>query len=420
MIAIILFISLAIQAVGNYVIWPSRFNVASHMHLGFVFVAYLVPLAIVNPHDEYSTGIIDLYVIINVLGAVSYLVGLGIGSRLPLIKFHYVFYYLPDQIYFEKVKNITTKCVLAGIVGMIVSFAVMGYIPAFAADPSSARFFKGIYHDSYIRIAILFRLSFFLLQTMIPIMIIIWYKEKSKVNLLLIVISIALLSLTLSRGAAFNGILLGIAIICAYKSRLSIFLYTIALILIYVIGSMSFYLVGMLFNVTSLMNILPDGSIWELIASGSPDISDQLTFLTNFNQEGILTYGRTILGGLIPGSYQWNPSIYTLAVVNPGVDVTTIASGGLRLPVSLWGYVSFSWLGVISFSLLSGMINAYCIKYAKQWLKDADLTKAAIIVLLLGSLGAALSDFYIVSMYSIPVILIMMLYCYQFRWSESN
>jgi hypothetical protein len=416
MIGIILFICLTIQAVGTYFVWPSRYNIGCHMNLGFIFVAYFVPLIVLDYSNGFTGEIINLYALILIIGTAFYLIGLVIGNNLPLIKINYLFHYLPNDHYAKKVISITKKSIIAGIVGMIISFAVMGYIPALTSDPLMAKFFKGPYHNSYIRIAVLYRLSFFLLQTMMPIMIIVWYKERKLINLLLVILPIVLLTLTLARGAAFNGILLGLAIICAYRSRLLIFIYTLFLIFVYVIGSMSFYLVGIIFGIDTLINILPDGSVWQLIASGSPDVNDQLTFLTSFNAHSVYTSGRTIFGGLVPGSYAWNPSIYTLSVINPGADVTTIASGGLRLPVPVWGYVSFGWIGVVVFSILSGIITAYCIKYVKAWIQGADLTKVTIILLLLGSLGVTLTNFYLISMYSFPVIFAMFLYCYKFKF----
>jgi hypothetical protein len=82
-----------------------------------------------------------------------------------------------------------------------------------------------------------------------------------------------------------------------------------------------------------------------------------LLFLTGFEREGShQTHGRTIVNKLLPGgSPDDDPTAYgirlTTGVATPGL----LASGGIRLPAPVWGYVSFGLPGTAAFALLSGV-----------------------------------------------------------------
>ena len=135
-----------------------------------------------------------------------------------------------------------------------------------------------------------------------------------------------------------------------------------------------------------------------------------------FNKDPTWTYGRTVLGGLIPGHYQWNPAIYTLNVVNPGEDATTLVSGGLRLPAPIWGYVSFQWFGVIIFCFLSGFFKGILLKFTKYWIfKSQSMLIATVLIVINISVFAQISDFFILSIYALPPLFVLGFYVFRIK-----
>jgi len=165
-----------------------------------------------------------------------------------------------------------------------------------------------------------------------------------------------------------------------------------------------------------LLAMYEKDNIFETIALGAPDVLDHLTFLKSFNNTPLYTYGRTFYGGLIPGHYKWNPAVWSLMVSNPDGDLNEITSGGLRLPLPLWGYVSFSWTGVVLLSFFSGLINGYLIKAIKKMIKETQsIIVITVVILLYVNVYTQFVTFYALSMYSIPVFAFMAFYMYRFK-----
>ena len=86
--------------------------------------------------------------------------------------------------------------------------------------------------------------------------------------------------------------------------------------------------------------------------------ADALDFLGAFRDHD-LTYGLTFVGGLVPGNFRFNPSVFTLAIVNGSSDVSDVASGGLRMPPSVAGFMAFSWLGAVLVPFVSGLLTGH-------------------------------------------------------------
>ena len=141
----ILFISLTVLAIGPLIIWPSRYNIPMWLNVGFVFVAYFVPLVMLSDNENYTGEVFDLFYKITVLGASCYLAGILLGNFLPLIKMPLSSGLRSDEFYEARFIKLTQIFLIVGIAGMLLSYLLMGFVPAFASDPLSAKFFRGPY-----------------------------------------------------------------------------------------------------------------------------------------------------------------------------------------------------------------------------------------------------------------------------------
>jgi hypothetical protein len=414
---ILIFLCSSVFVCGTYLVWPSRYNVMAHLNLGFIFIAYFIPAIILKDQEDFSDEIVSLYTSILLVGAICYIIGLYSGFLLKPIKFsNFSFAFLETEVYKKRIIKITKIFLVAGIAGQSVGYLMMGFVPAFAADPVAAKFFRDVYQVPFY-VSIVYLSSFFILSTITPIAIIIWYNDKKK-KLFLVgaIIAVVLMMVSLSRGPAFSGVVLAIAIIMSFKNRKTFFLLIILLVSIYLLSSVFYFIVGVRDFEEVSTHFKDDHLFWRVASAGSIDIYDQLTFMEFFNKNPLWTYGRTIFGGLIPSHYEWNPAVYTLKVANPGEDISTVISGGKRLPAPMWGYVSFKWFGVITFCFLSGFLKGLFLKFTKYWIfKSKSILIATIIIVINISILAQLSDFFILSIYALPPVFVLMFYAFRIK-----
>jgi hypothetical protein len=299
---------------------------------------------------------------------------------------------------------------IIGIIGLTVSYTGMGFMPVFAREPIAAKLFRGQYNAPYLRVAILFRISFFLISTIMPIACIIWYKIRSKVFFLLIMAGLFLMIASLQRSGAFSGIVFAFIIVMSFKSNFKFAILMVTLVGIFILSAFFYYIVG-------VKSFTGTEDKWAVIGASSPDIDDELQFMVKFDQEPVWTYGRTMYGGLIPGHYKWNPSVYTLSIIAPNRDVNDVGSGGLRLPLPLWGYVSFQWAGVILFSLLTGILTGAFLGILKTWIiKYESIIIRSTAIIAFAAVTAPIIGFTLLNMFFIPPALIMLFYLYRISW----
>lgn len=382
-----------------------------HLGVGGSFVAIIVPAFILRVQDDYPPEIVDLYVQILLVGVLALLPGLILGFMMGkgrTTNFSFDIMASPD--YEVRVISLTKTLLTIGIAGLVISYAVMGFIPLFAADPISAKLFRGPYQAPYLRVAVLYRASFFILSTIIPIAFIIWYKTKKPFFLFSVIAVVVLMAMSLARSGAFSGIILALAIIMSFKSRFTFAILMLMLIGIFIGSAFFYYIIG-------IRTFDDNVNIWRVLNAGTPDIEDQLNFMIRFQESPVWTYGRTIYGGLIPGHYQWNPSVYTLNIVAPGIDINEVGSGGLRLPLPMWGYVSFKWIGVVLFSFVTGLMGGFFLQLLKNWIQkfDSIILRATAVVIFVTVFGN-LVNFATFNMYFIPPIVVMLFYMYRFKW----
>jgi hypothetical protein len=414
---ILIFVCSSVFMCGTYLVWPSRYNIMAHLNLGFIFIAYFVPAIILHDQDDYASDTVSLYTWILFTGAVSYVIGLYGGFVLkPLRMANFSFITLNTDVYKTRIVKITKIFLLAGIFGLCLGYMLMGFVPAFAADPVSAKFFRGVYQVPFY-VSIVYLSSFFILTTVTPIAIIVWYSnKKNKLFLIGAIIAVILMMVSLSRGPAFSGVVLAVAIIMSFKSRRTFIMLIMLLFGLYLFSSVFYFIVGVRDYGEVSGNFKDDHIFWRIVSGGTVDVTDQLNFLDFFDKDPIWTYGRTVLGGLIPSHYEWNPAVFTLKVTNPGKDVTTLVSGGLRLPAPIWGYVSFQWIGVVLFCSLSGFIKGTLLKFTKHWIfKSKSVLIATVIIVINISVFAQASEFYTLSIYQLPPAIVLIFYAFRVK-----
>jgi hypothetical protein len=413
-------ITLSVFLIGTYFIWFNKKNIFNHSVLGLCFVAYIVPAFVINFEDYSSVEVINLYLLINLLGCFFYIGGLFLGykiKRLILVNTVLQLNFFNNLVYndfgIQKIRKITSLIYILSLAGIVVSYMLMGFVPLFAANPYMAKFFKGEYQAPYERVAFLYRTARQLLEFLMPLKIIEIFIKFSMKNVLLALIGIVLIAVSLNRGPILFGLLTAISIVVALKKNNGPFwVYLSVIFSSFIIGSSIYYLIGLVFPDSFFGYAANDVSFFEAVALGAPDITDQLSFLSAFLNAGShYTYGLTFIGGLIPFNFPWNPSVYTLTVLNDNSDISAVASGGLRLPVSIWGYVSFGWAGVVSIPFLSGFLSGYIVKKVKHIVGNLSADENGYIVFVLiqflfVNIAAVFMNFYLLSIYSLPAFVL--------------
>lgn len=416
MMEFILFLSLTILLVGTYFIWPSRWNIDAHLKLGLAITAYFIPIFLTQQLGLFSTQLLEQYTYIMFFGAIFHLIGLFVGDRLKLVRIVNVKYTFSGRIE-DALPSLENKLVFVSVTAMIVMvvcYYIMGFIPMFAADPLSAKFFKGIYQEPYQVVALPFRTSYQILVVLIPILLAVWWQTKNNKYFALALGAILLIITTLTRTPSFTGILIFIGVFAAINKQY-FGLYLIFVTTSYFLGSAIYYIFGVVFEIDQFTALYKNTDFWSIIALGAPDITDQLKFLDRFNQYNLtngFTYGKTFFGGLVPFNYPWNPSVWTLTVLNDSVGVDNINSGGLRLPVALWGYTAFGWFGVAVISFFSGVFWGNAVKFAKTYTENTNIVFGVLVTMFYINIGGFFGYFYRMSIYSLPTIFVVLLLSY--------
>lgn len=423
---IIIGITLSVFVLGTYVIWFDKKNIFNHSVIGLCFVAYIIPLCILDLEYFASVETIRLYVIINSIGAIFYIGGLLIGyrwKRLILVDTVMKFSLFKTDIYKD---SFWVRCLktarfiyIPSVVIMALCFFYMGYLPMFAADPYSAKQFKGIYHPRYQQVALFYRTAKQFIQLLLPFFLISFYNRKKLSTFILIVSGTLLILVSLSRSETVQAFFLLFSIIIALQPRKWVFgVYIVSMVLIFSIGSSFWVIASYFFSNSGFNSLVDDQTISGAIASGAPDIADQLSFFEAFISNHVdFTYGLTFLGGLIPFNFKWNTAVWTLSVLNQTNDISEVASGGLRLPVSMWGYLSFGWAGAAFVPFFSAFFIGYITKKIRRVI---DCLKPGyksymifyFVAFLYINIGVVFSDYYRISIYFFPAFIFLALLSY--------
>lgn len=414
-------IALVLQLLAPYIFWPSRWNVPAHLNLGFCVTAYIVPGLFTNVWDLVTPGTNDLYLYINLFGAIALVSGMALGFYSPVHRWlrRKLSPLAADKIDLKAVTRRALTLAIAASVGICLAYMIMGFIPMFAADPLNAKQFKGEYYDSYQRAAYLFRFSFAVIVATLPIVLTLWWYLKKRIYLWLGLAMIFLLMISLARGASLNGVLMFAGVVAARKRWTGI-AFMCFLAILFPVGSASYLILGLLTGIERFGSIYSLDSVASIVSSGTPDIADQISFLEGFSLYSPFTYGKTMVGGLVPSNYLWNPSVWTLTYDNIGADISDIVSGGLRLTTALWGYSNFSWFGVILIPMVSGFITGVFLRTLKDFNFQGSIVSAILVLMVYTTIGKFFIDFYVLSIHALPVMASIMYICFGFGKKSSR
>lgn len=405
MLALVAVVALSVQMLAGYLVWPSRWNIPAHMNAGFCVTAYIIPGLLTNVWDGYPAETVSLFTRINLLGGAALCVGTIIGGGLASSRSPGRHVRVPawtqasSARLIRRVILVVTPCVI----GIYSAYYIMGFIPMFAEDPFSAKQFKGIYRDMYYRAAYLYRFSFSVLSATMPLVLALAWFRASKYLYVLAAFAFAAILVSLARGAMATGVLFFLGLVAA-RSRFGMRWYIPLVLLVFPFGSLFYYVLGHVLDVQQLRSGYLGESFSDYVSSGAPDIADQLDWLYGFSSGNYFSWGKTIYGGLIPGNYEWNPSVWTLTYNNVGADISDTVSGGLRLTAAEWGYANFSWVGVVLLPLISGWLNGLMIKRLKNFLPQMPMLQLTTNLLLYATLGLQIIQFYFLSIHNIPAI----------------
>lgn len=418
---ILLVVSLIGLSAISYVAWPSRWNVLAHAQVAFGLVAFVLPVLVLKLHYNFPPQVLNLYSQVVMLGFVFSLIGAVTGAWIASVRsggtaaekvragsgpegFAGAISFDGDSRQ-ENVRRRVELAVVASLIGLLACFIVMGFVPALADNPFAAKFFKGSYAEPYARVAPLYRLVTTFLALLTPIVTVYAWVRRDFKWVMYLCLSLVGLLLTLQRGPALTGILLFLGILIASSKR-SMIPYFFALIGVYVAGSGFYYALGIL-GVREYSSLVSGTTgLVESIAAGAPDVVDQLTFLQYWLSNPEYTYGRTFLGGLVPGNFEWNPAVWGLHITNPGVLISSINSGGYRLPAPLWGLVSFSWPGVIGVSFFSGLLIGVVTGVAKQRVRVGSIETSVLRYVVYGAVLAS-ANFYVLGYLDLISLLLL-------------
>ena len=392
--------SMVLSSTVTYLAWPSRWNIIAHGQLVFAVIAYVVPLAGIGVQSAFSQDAVGLYYKVAIAGAVATMVGalagLPLGRRPIRIKNSWFRNVIDDGELNRSRRKRVAVATCCALFGMALCFLLLGFIPALAADPFSAKFFKGTYATAYASIAPLYRTTTTVITLVIPLVAAYFWQRRNALWGILLLLCLLVMALTLQRGPAVTGILVFLGVLAAAK-RYRMGPYFIALIAVYLTGSAVYSLLGALGVTAYAASATSSLTFWENVAAGAPDVVDQFSFVEAWLASPEFTHGLTFVGGLVPGNFHWNPAVWGLSITNPGADISDIASGGYRLPPALWGYVSFGSAGVLGVGFVFGFLSSWIAGYARQLISRTTLEGAVADYVTYGAILSLATSFYALS-----------------------
>lgn len=250
----------------------------------------------------------------------------------------------------------------------LFAYAKMGFAPIFAANPFAAKFYAGEYSDAYAPVAPFLRFGFQIYVTVAPLFMVCFPKSFAKKVGYVIIITIAAgtIFLSLKRGpiaAPFVDFALALSVF--YKNGKYSSWALVIYVLVFAFGSAANGIFVYVIGLTQRIDL-------ELIFSGVPDISDLLLFWSGFQSRHYdLSFGRTILGALVPYHYEWNPAVVTKLAIGASADTP---SGGFRLPDAVWGYIAFGYVGAVLWPAFAGAMAGIQMALLRKIVHRRDLS----------------------------------------------
>jgi hypothetical protein len=220
----------------------------------------------------------------------------------------------------------------------------------------------------------------------------------------------SILAASLTRAPVLEGAVL-IAAIKMAESRNRFLIFITGSILIYILGSAIYALIGLTQSEESFL---------QEAAAGAPDILDHLSFLGQFDLQKNITYGMTFIGGLIPGNFEFNPAVFSLAISNPFTDPADSPSGGFRMPPSIWGFTAFGYYGTSIVCLISGILIGRATKLLKKIKTVRTLREKVVIALWFKIVIQFIANFYAMFYFGLLSIIIFIYLTQKYPLNSKN
>lgn len=369
-------ISIAYQSIFNllpFILWPNRRNILSILPLPFFLIGHIIGTAIFESQAKELFNVtqssIDEYTLILLVGGIvtlpTFLAGFYIKSEaIPLIR-KLAFSLQPRSSEFLKGNIITILALLCAVL-FTYTYIKIGFVPLLTEKPEVARFFADEYENAYRPYAGFFRLSLVLSQILIFILLVRILNKFRFLDLALVLVLSFLIALSARRGAVFSSAYL--VILCYFIFNKKCLFWPVFGFFTVVAGFASafFFLLSILSSSTDANA----GDFISILISGIPDVRDSLWFIDNWLLHGWHpTDGLSIIGGLVPGQFPYNPAIISKLVLGSKANAAT---GGFRLDLATLGYIAFSWPGVVLFSALYGYLAGAMLRVYKTVVSQVE------------------------------------------------
>ena len=334
---------------GQVLLWRRRDNLFGYMQIGFCFAACVVPILGTTVVDDAPQDMAERYADLMTIGAITYLVGLAFGGRianrmrLPRLSFGGG----ADRTSPAVALN-ARRIAIGGLFVMMLSFALLGYVPILAADRVGAKYGVGEYAAGFARGSLFYNVFLLVASTVLPVILVLVMRQRRLIDVVLAGALFAGLMASLSRQLTFVGplvFLIALAIDRRWRAWA-----ILACVCFAYVGSSAFN------SLVSLTPLAERQSFADQVASATPDLVDHIVFLDGFERGGSEQLGmRPLTAALSLDKSEFNPSEYALKVRTGLKDITGLASGGLRLPAAVWGFASYGVAGAGVWCLVAGV-----------------------------------------------------------------
>lgn len=346
--------SMLVLVCGQILVWRRRDNVLGYLQAGTFLSTFAVPLFGTELLALYEDDVVRRYLLVLALGACTFLLGLAYGAfvggrsagRLELTFARPFSSAARTALVWRRARWLA---VVAGV-ALVAAYALLGYVPLLAADTRLAKYGIGPYAGGFARARVVYLFGLTSAAAVLPVMLVLFYRHRRLVDLALSVgLEIGLVC-SLSRALAFLGpITFLVAVAVERRAKAPLIL----------AGVVTAYFAGIAFNQLTLPSGPQRPSFALQAAISAPDLPDHLSFLRGYEATGGReNRGRTILAGLDPRGGE-DGSSYALRTATGIDDLSSLASGGLRLPAPVWGYSAFGLWGAVMWSFTSGLFAGW-------------------------------------------------------------
>jgi hypothetical protein len=368
-------VSIAYQSIVYllpFLLWPSRRNIQAIVSLPIFLIAHVIGTAIFEVQAKEFFGVtqasIDEYTLILLVSCIvvlpTYLAG---------------FYFKSDAVYFIRKLALAfwprlsgllvgkMPLVLSLIAAALFTYAYIkiGFAPLLTEKPEVARFFADEYEEPYRPYAGFFRLALLLSQISIFILAVRILNRIRILDVLLVLLLVFLLALSARRALIFSSLLLVILGYFCFRKQQFFWPVVIAYSLFVGVGSSIFTLTALLLSTGG-----NPGSFFSILVNGLPDVRDSLWFIHSWlSGRWPATDGLSIIGGLLPEQFPYNPSIISKLVIGSRANAAT---GGFRFDIPTLGFMAFSWPGVVLFSAIYGYFSGVLLQTYKSILSQVE------------------------------------------------